>query len=567
MNTLSCTGAADYGPIIYYSHLVPVFIILILSVFTLTKTKSTLSRIFITFSAAFSLWLLGDLVTWVANDNQYDLISLAWAPLDYLNIIFFVVGAYFFIVLVKERDMSFGKKLLLFLPLLPAWWLTFTNQSVTGFDQTYCENYNNDFLAKYKLTVEALSVFIIAFVAATSLKKATPIKRRQIMVIASALILFFSVFAITEYISSATGNYSITLYSLFILPIFLFMIMYSITDLEVFQFRLAGSQLLVYTLMVLTGSQFFFVRNNVNRILTAFSFLISLGFGFLLIRDSKRENEQKLKIERLNQELLVTNERLKEVDKQKTEFISFASHQLRGPLTSIRGYASIILEGDLGELTKELRNAVDVIFKSAESLVSIVGDYLDVSRIELGKMKYEFKSFDLRNLAKTVITEFEPNVKKTGLTLDFVDKDGESLVYADENKIKQVISNIIDNSMKYTKTGGITVAFEPSAEKVRISIKDTGVGIPAEILPKLFEKFARAPDASKTNILGTGLGLFVAKKMMEAHRGRIWAESEGKDKGSTFFIELDKSHKMASEVNAKLESAVKKFNDEIDPAK
>jgi signal transduction histidine kinase len=115
------------------------------------------------------------------------------------------------------------------------------------------------------------------------------------------------------------------------------------------------------------------------------------------------------------------------------------------------------------------------------------------------------------------------------------------MVNADKGKIKQVLGNIIDNSIKYTPTGGIHVWITAKIpeKKILISISDTGVGIHPEVLPKLFAKFTRAPDASKTNILGTGLGLYVAKKMIEAHHGRIWAESAGPGKGSTFFVELD----------------------------
>ena len=113
------------------------------------------------------------------------------------------------------------------------------------------------------------------------------------------------------------------------------------------------------------------------------------------------------------------------------------------------------------------------------------------------------------------------------------------LVNADKGKIKEVISNLIDNATKYTKKGGISIKLEKvGAEKCRISVSDNGIGIPKEVMPKLFEKFSRAEDASKTNIMGTGLGLYVAKSIIEQHKGRIWAESEGEGKGSTFTVTI-----------------------------
>jgi signal transduction histidine kinase len=201
----------------------------------------------------------------------------------------------------------------------------------------------------------------------------------------------------------------------------------------------------------------------------------------------------------------------------------------------------MLLDGDFGPVEGEVKDAITKVYASTNDLVVLVGDYLDVSRIEQGRMQYDFSTFDLRDLAGTVVTELRPNIEKAKLQLDFdYDSEGEFRVNADQGKIKQVVSNLIDNSVKYTPKGSIHVWLTHTAPgKVTLSISDTGVGIHPEVLPRLFEKFTRAPDASKTNIMGTGLGLYVAKKMVEAHHGRIWAESAGVGKGSSFFIELD----------------------------
>jgi signal transduction histidine kinase len=138
------------------------------------------------------------------------------------------------------------------------------------------------------------------------------------------------------------------------------------------------------------------------------------------------------------------------------------------------------------------------------------------------------------------VNDFLATISNKSLTLEFVcDQSKSYQINADKGKIKQVIGNLIDNSVKYTPSGHIKVCLEKKNGKLLISIKDTGVGITPEVLPNLFTKFSRAPDASKTNILGTGLGLFVARKMIEAHKGRVWAESDGQGKGSQFYVELD----------------------------
>jgi len=188
-----------------------------------------------------------------------------------------------------------------------------------------------------------------------------------------------------------------------------------------------------------------------------------------------------------------------------------------------------------------VRGANNKILQSTSDLVILVGDYLDVSRIEQGRMQYNFERFDLAEEVRTVINELIPTIEKAHLSMAFdIDKDANYTVDADKGKIKQVIGNIIDNSIKYTPHGGIHVWLTRKANsKILITISDTGVGIKSEVLPILFNKFSRAPDASKTNIIGTGLGLYIAKKMIEVHKGRIWVESAGDNKGSSFFIELE----------------------------
>ncbi len=270
-------------------------------------------------------------------------------------------------------------------------------------------------------------------------------------------------------------------------------------------------------------------------------FIAFIVFGIFLLKSVNKEIEAREKIEKLAKELEDANVKLKELDQQKSEFISLTSHQLRGPLTAIKGYASMILEGDFGPITDIVRGANNKILQSTSDLVILVGDYLDVSRIEQGRMQYNFERFDLAEEVRTVINELIPTIEKAHLSMAFdIDKDANYTVDADKGKIKQVIGNIIDNSIKYTPHGGIHVWLTRKANsKILITISDTGVGIKSEVLPILFNKFSRAPDASKTNIIGTGLGLYIAKKMIEVHKGRIWVESAGDNKGSSFFIELE----------------------------
>ena len=209
----------------------------------------------------------------------------------------------------------------------------------------------------------------------------------------------------------------------------------------------------------------------------------------------------------------------------------------------MKGYASLLLEGDMGVLSPESKEGVSRIYDSTKTLITIVNDYLNISRIELGAMKYIFETIDLKDLVQDVIGELRPNIEKTGLKFSFSaeEHDIDYRVTADRDKLKQVIENLVDNSLKYTPSGSVDVRLEFNRPKRKLifSVKDTGIGISPDVLPHLFQKFSRADNANQADIHGTGLGLYVAKEMIAAHHGTIYAESPGEGKGSTFIVELE----------------------------
>ncbi len=541
INTCLATASA-VRPIAYYTHLVPVFILLIIGIYVLSqKNKQTLHISFSFFIGFLILWLIGDLVTWASNN--YDLIVAWWSVLDYFEIVAFLFSFYFFTNLIDNPSFNKIAKKLIIILSLPAFYITIRGLSIIDFYHPVCEATDSSFLSKYRVGVEILIMFLIIISTVFTLRK-QPKEKSVILLIGSSLLLLLLTFSITGYIAGQTGVYEILLFGLFAIPVFLLIIVFTISRLNLFNLRLWSQQLIAYVLVVLVASELFFAKNIVGLVLTVITVFMSIIFVMILTRSIKKESEARKELNITNKKLEESNRRLKELDEQKTEFISLASHQLRGPLTAIKGYASMLLEGDFGKLTSELKEAIETIFKSTQALVVIVGDYLDITRIEQGRMKYDFVDFDLKELVQTVVTEVTPNVALSKLTIDFsYDATKEYTVRADQGKIKQVISNFIDNATKYTKQGGIKVSIGHNEKNnILVSIKDTGVGITPDVLPRLFEKFSRAPDASKANIMGTGLGLYVARKIMEAHRGKVWAESEGKGKGSTFYIELEPVH-------------------------
>ncbi len=263
--------------------------------------------------------------------------------------------------------------------------------------------------------------------------------------------------------------------------------------------------------------------------------------GYSIDENRLLESSDKLKeLQSKIAEIQEANGELKKINHLKNEYISLATHQIRGPLGAIKGYISLIIEGDYGKVPKEFIEPLDIIFKSTDSLSKTVSDFLDISRIEQGEMKYYLKDFDVADLINEVLNEFKINIERSGLKLKTDILKTKCIVHEDKTKLKQVFANLLDNAHKYTKTGWIEVGLsKKNNNKVIFSVKDSGVGISKDTLPMLFKKFSRAKDASGANILGTGLGLYVAKKLLETRDNHVWAESQGEGKGSQFYVELN----------------------------
>lgn len=320
---------------------------------------------------------------------------------------------------------------------------------------------------------------------------------------------------------------------------------YAIVRHGLFNAKLVAVEFLTFCLWIILLTRTLLVNTLNELIINSLTLVLTFFFGIFLIRSIKKEITQREKIEKLATDLESANVRLTDLDRQKSEFVSFATHQLRAPLTAMKGYASMILEGDMGQISESARVGVSRIFDSSKTLANIVDDYLNITRIELGTMKYAFDTIDFKALVDDVIAELGPNLKRQGLDFTFKAEDiGDQWdwrITADRDKLKQVIANIIDNSIKYTPKGYVKVSlsFNRPHHKFIFKTEDNGIGIAPETLPLLFNKFSRAGNANKTNIKGTGLGLFVAKQIIEAHHGTITAMSPGEGKGSTFTVELD----------------------------
>lgn len=230
---------------------------------------------------------------------------------------------------------------------------------------------------------------------------------------------------------------------------------------------------------------------------------------------------------------------LRELDKLKSEFVSVATHQLRSPLSVVRLAVETVLNGEVGQINDKQKNFLDQAYKSNERMIQLVDDLLDISRLEAGKTGYELVEGSLEELTENSVQEFYQIAKHKNILLNYHSPE-KALPHIKINalKLKMVIENLIDNAIKYTPDNGqVDVFVKNNKDTAEVIVQDTGVGIPSDQIPKLFAKFFRASNALEKRIDGTGLGLYIAKKIVEKHDGHIWVEStEGEGSQMHFTI-------------------------------
>lgn len=233
-----------------------------------------------------------------------------------------------------------------------------------------------------------------------------------------------------------------------------------------------------------------------------------------------------------------TNRELQKLDQAKDEFLSMASHQLRTPLTSIKGYLSMVIEGDAGKISDQQRQLLNEAFVSSERMVHLIADFLSVSRLQTGKFVIETQSIDLSELVRHEVEALKPLASSHHLKLDYTAPVSKRRILVDENKIQQVVMNLIDNAIFYSRPDTtIKIDLQYVGNELVFTVKDTGIGVPLAEQPKLFVKFFRATNARQQRPDGTGVGLYLAKKVVTAHGGGIIFHSE-EGKGSTFGFRL-----------------------------
>lgn len=544
-NTLKYGFFSEYVPVlVYYSHLTAIIVSLSLGAFVYSNNKKLPSKILFSITIIFSVLAVLDIFLWTQINSS--ILMFLWSFWIFLFSTMFCLSFYFLYSLLKNRDVSFTSKLITCIGLVTILFFSFTKFNLESFDILNCTAVEGVWMINIIFGLSFLLFISTALFGIREARKLVDTLAKKQAIFAtigvSCFLLMFSgasyYASIANMLGSKPDTFVLEQYGYFGMTIFIGFLTHLIVRYKAFSIKLLATQALVFALVALIASEFFFVRNVTNMFLTGVTLFLAIGFGFFLVRSVKREVEQREKIEKLAEELQETNER------QEVLF-HFIGHEVKGFLAKDAGAFASLSEGDYGALPEAMRPFVEQALAGARQGADSVGNILKASNLKKGAVTYVKEPFDLKALAAEAVEKAKVAAEKKGLTLSFTADDASYQMTGDKVQISDhVLRNLIENSINYTPTGSISVSLkkDPStglgAGKFVFAVKDSGVGITEEDKKRLFTEGGHGKDSQKVNAHSTGYGLYIAKSVALAHGGTIRAESEGEGKGSTFVVEF-----------------------------
>lgn len=316
--------------------------------------------------------------------------------------------------------------------------------------------------------------------------------------------------------------------------IYVVLTVYAMMKYKFLNIKVVSSELFTGLVFVIFLIDVFLSKSVAELTFRIVGLIFMIIFGAILIRSIHREIQRREEVTNLAHSLEKANLRLQELDRQKTDFLSIASHQLRTPLSILKGYIELIKDGGYGKPTKGIVETLDNMDSSNEHLIKLVDEFLNISRIEQGRTKFVFKTDDVFAVIEDVKKELYLRAKDKKIELVSSKRGIVPPVEMDAEKVRHVIFNFIDNAIKYSGAGKIATSLEAEDNGVTVRVCDKGFGFNKVDEANFFQKFYRGENVKGTNVTGTGLGLYVCRKFIEAHGGKVWAHSPGLGKGSEF---------------------------------
>jgi len=533
----------DLPGLIYYAHIPAAVIALLVGIVVLASDrKALLNQLLFGISISFFIWTVSTLILW--TNIHSDIMLFTWSFLAPAAAFLSIFSIYFAYVFLTKKDVSLTVKGIFIALLAPLIILAPSSYAIGGFNLVNCdafgfEGFTNTF---YFPALGVVAMIWILGLLVRQYRKTPAGSRTQLVLMGTGIELFLFSFFTTIFLGQylTTNGFlpdsQLETYGYFGMIVFVVYIAILMVRFSAFHVGLIASQALIIGLLILIGSQFAYVRTTTNLALNGIAFVLTAAIGFILIRSVKREIKQRHQIEALAKDLEKAN-------KQQIILLHFITHQIKGFVTKSRNIFATMLEGDLGKLPDEAKPFVEEGLRSDTKGVETIQEILNAANIQSGKVNYVVTPINLRELTESIVKDLKPAADAKGLTFRLVASEGDFTVEGDQLQLTNAIKNLIDNSIKYTLEGSVTVCLVREKKTLRLVVKDTGVGITPEDREVLFTEGGHGKESQKVNVESTGFGLYIVRNIVEAHHGKVWAESDGANKGSKFIVELPMGEK------------------------
>ncbi|MEX2052342.1 MAG: ATP-binding protein [Candidatus Paceibacterota bacterium] len=378
-------------------------------------------------------------------------------------------------------------------------------------------------------TIYALAGVVIFLVKTFKSKKET---RKNFLFITMGIVFMFLSVMVSNFILPVIFNESayIPIASLLVFP-FIILTSYSMAKSNVFNVKIIGTEVFMVLLLLLALFQFIQAPDLSTIFLRGGVFISLVGVGVLLIRSVMREVEQREQLAKLNLDL-------KKLVQQRESLMHLITHKVKGSFTHSKYIFAGILDGTFGEVNEEIKKRSEQGLESNDAGIKTIDLVLNSANMQKGLVKYDIKKVDFKDVMLKVVSEKKISIEKKGLALEKNIEKADCYIMGDSFWIKEAVNNLVENSIKYTPTGVITIELIKQDGKIILSVKDTGIGVTEEDKKNLFTEGGRGKESVKVNVDSTGYGLYSVKLVVEAHQGRVWVESAGSGLGATFYIEL-----------------------------
>jgi signal transduction histidine kinase len=493
------------------------------------NTKSKLNQIFFFFTLAVAVWLFA---TFGMFSSKSDEKAIFWDRIVYIGVVFIPTTFYHFVLLFSKIKNQ--KKLLylgyflslIFLILSRTDYFVSNLYRYSWGVHTQARFFHHTFLALF-----ASYIYLSLSNIYRYYKRSEGIERMQ----AAYILLVIFIMILNSVAFLPAYNISISpLFSYSLPAIVVLILSFAIVKYHLFEIRVLLTELLVGVMGLILFLQMIFAPTKEWKISTFSIFLLFLIFGYLLIKYTHQEIKRK-------EELEEAYKRIEALSEMKSEFLRVVNHQLRTPFSIIRGLVSMMSEGEVSpERQKEFIQKLNF---SVERLGTILDDILAAQSLVGGMEPPVLLPCQIEEIVKMQVEHFKPQAEAKGIKISFKKpKEPLPITLADQQMIERIVSRLIDNAILYSEKGEVEVSIdlerEDKKEWIKISVKDQGIGLDEKEKENIFKLFYRGEKATSMHPNGSGLGLFIVKNYVEAHRGKIEVKSEGRGKGSTFIVTL-----------------------------